>query len=303
MPILHAWSEQHGLRSFALEPGTLVVGRAPGCDIALPEERCLSRHHLRVEVGDDGSVFITDLETSNGTLFGARRIGRREVNDSDIFMVEQLHLQFRLREDGPCTISRLVTVPVYRGGDVPEPTVEDFTIKSSTEMPSYRDDRDVDDAPPPAETAPPPQRVPLLPPPPPPPPRRSQTAAPTALRPPPRRSDAQVAGSPPPPSPPPPQSPVPEVDPQVIDDLLHQADAWMANGEDWEQITLSQPRLEEAGVSLRDGLANALSCYSCADDLLREAIRSGPTAAMEKKLAKCQKAIAWVRKRMPDADD
>src|SRR5438105_7065922 len=53
-------------RRFPLPPGEHVVGRAPGCDVAL-DDPALSSRHLRLTVAADGAVTATDLRSRNGT--------------------------------------------------------------------------------------------------------------------------------------------------------------------------------------------------------------------------------------------
>jgi DNA segregation ATPase FtsK/SpoIIIE, S-DNA-T family len=51
---------------FPLTPGAHVVGRGDGCAVQL-DDPALSGRHLRLRVGDDGSVAVEDLGSRNGT--------------------------------------------------------------------------------------------------------------------------------------------------------------------------------------------------------------------------------------------
>jgi DNA segregation ATPase FtsK/SpoIIIE, S-DNA-T family len=53
-------------RRLPLRPGTVVVGRAPGCEIVLPDTT-LSRRHVALTLGADGEVTVDDLKSHNGT--------------------------------------------------------------------------------------------------------------------------------------------------------------------------------------------------------------------------------------------
>jgi DNA segregation ATPase FtsK/SpoIIIE, S-DNA-T family len=53
-------------RRFPLVPGTLVIGRAPGCDILL-RDGTLSRRHAGITTGVDGEITIDDYQSHNGT--------------------------------------------------------------------------------------------------------------------------------------------------------------------------------------------------------------------------------------------
>lgn len=61
----HPRLEEPGGRSHRLRPGLNMVGRE-GTDVLLPD-KTVSRQHARVEVGDDGSVTVEDLGSTNGT--------------------------------------------------------------------------------------------------------------------------------------------------------------------------------------------------------------------------------------------
>ncbi len=53
-------------RRFPLSPGTVVVGRAPGCEIVL-DDGTLSRRHATLTVTAEGEVTVEDLESHNGS--------------------------------------------------------------------------------------------------------------------------------------------------------------------------------------------------------------------------------------------
>lgn len=59
--------------SYRLEPPLATVGRADSADITLTD-RGISRAHARFDVGEDGSVTLVDLKSTNGTFVGAERI-------------------------------------------------------------------------------------------------------------------------------------------------------------------------------------------------------------------------------------
>jgi pSer/pThr/pTyr-binding forkhead associated (FHA) protein len=47
--------------------GELTIGRAPGCEISIPDDTFVSNVHARV-FERDGDVFVEDLGSTNGTL-------------------------------------------------------------------------------------------------------------------------------------------------------------------------------------------------------------------------------------------
>ena len=68
-PAAHELVVVNGLdagRRFPLRPGTVVVGRAPGCEVVLPDTT-LSRRHVALTLSADGEITVDDLESHNGT--------------------------------------------------------------------------------------------------------------------------------------------------------------------------------------------------------------------------------------------
>jgi S-DNA-T family DNA segregation ATPase FtsK/SpoIIIE len=53
-------------RRFRLEPGTTVVGRAPGCEVVVPDDT-LSRRHAALTISSTGDIAVDDLGSHNGT--------------------------------------------------------------------------------------------------------------------------------------------------------------------------------------------------------------------------------------------
>ncbi|MFB6263541.1 MAG: diguanylate cyclase [Bradymonadaceae bacterium] len=69
-------------RMVKLGGGGVTLGRHPTCDLEL-DDLGVSREHARVE-RDDDSVYIQDLDSSNGTFLNGREIERRrELSDGD----------------------------------------------------------------------------------------------------------------------------------------------------------------------------------------------------------------------------
>ena len=63
--------------------GATLIGRAPQCGICLDDDG-VSREHARVEMDEQGRVWIADLDSTNGTFFvDGRRIGREALRDGD----------------------------------------------------------------------------------------------------------------------------------------------------------------------------------------------------------------------------
>ncbi len=73
----------------------VILGRAPDCDISIPDIT-LSRHHCRVEPGEDGRGWrIVDLQSKNGTLYLGRPIEQHTLREKDELLIGRTRLTFR----------------------------------------------------------------------------------------------------------------------------------------------------------------------------------------------------------------
>jgi hypothetical protein len=62
----------------------LKIGRDPGNDFVLTHHS-ISRHHIEVFINEEGLVFITDLQSSNGTFINGMRLkGSAMLQPGDI---------------------------------------------------------------------------------------------------------------------------------------------------------------------------------------------------------------------------
>lgn len=55
---------------------SVIVGRAAACDICIDDTK-LSRQHFAIEY-EQGFLFLTDLQSKNGTMLNGIRIGSRQ---------------------------------------------------------------------------------------------------------------------------------------------------------------------------------------------------------------------------------
>ncbi len=112
-----------------LSPGEIVVGRASDCDIALPEDSLLSRHHARLHVREH-EVEIEDLGSTNGTEVNGTRIARRTSIPPGA-RITFGGVQLELRRGMPASLrkSRQTSpqVPNVRASVLPPPDEEDRT--------------------------------------------------------------------------------------------------------------------------------------------------------------------------------
>lgn len=85
-------------REFRLEPGHVMIGRAPDNDIALHDEN-VSRRHALIVCEKDGKIFIEDLGSKNGTLVNGRRIRVRYLRGGErLILGARAIFRFELRD-------------------------------------------------------------------------------------------------------------------------------------------------------------------------------------------------------------
>ncbi|MDQ2799656.1 MAG: FHA domain-containing protein [Armatimonadota bacterium] len=89
--------EEPGGRTHRLRPGISIVGRE-NADILLPD-KTVSRQHARLEVGEDGTVTVEDLSSTNGTQVSGERLlphVPRRVNADDRVRFGSVATELRL---------------------------------------------------------------------------------------------------------------------------------------------------------------------------------------------------------------
>lgn len=79
-------------RKFVIKTGSLLIGRAPDCDIQLSDD-CLSRLHCRI-ISSQDSVVIADLDSTNGTYVNNAAISARPLKDGDRIKVGRTIFSF-----------------------------------------------------------------------------------------------------------------------------------------------------------------------------------------------------------------
>jgi S-DNA-T family DNA segregation ATPase FtsK/SpoIIIE len=87
-------------RRFPLVPGTVVLGRASGCDIEL-DHPTVSKRHAQLLVGSAGDVTVSDLGSHNGTWVGGLPVVKPvPLEDGVPVRLGALELELRPVEDG-----------------------------------------------------------------------------------------------------------------------------------------------------------------------------------------------------------
>jgi DNA-binding response OmpR family regulator len=79
-----AYLEDAAGRRFSLSSPVTTLGRAPGCDVFIPDRR-VSRRHAEIR-WDGESYALHDLDSANGTFLNGRRLAMPETlcNDDEI---------------------------------------------------------------------------------------------------------------------------------------------------------------------------------------------------------------------------
>jgi phosphoserine phosphatase RsbU/P len=102
-----------------LEGASVILGRHPACDIVL-ESASVSRQHARI-LNVDGSFYLEDLHSRNGTLLNGQPVTRRQLlSENDQVGVCDLSFVFHLDQPEPN-----VTLPPRRGQIVGEALMVD----------------------------------------------------------------------------------------------------------------------------------------------------------------------------------
>lgn len=80
--------------NFYLNKPTMNVGRAANNDIVVPEQT-VSNHHARITI-ENGSFFLTDLGSTNGTFVNGTRIDRKLLKAGDIIKFGASNCRFEI---------------------------------------------------------------------------------------------------------------------------------------------------------------------------------------------------------------
>lgn len=76
--------ETEPLRMFAVHSDPFTIGRQSGSSLCLPK-RCISKNHAELNFGENGSLVLTDLGSTNGTYVNGEQItGATVVKEDDI---------------------------------------------------------------------------------------------------------------------------------------------------------------------------------------------------------------------------
>ncbi len=85
--------DKSGEVSYPIGPGEVSIGRSQDNDIVLTEGK-ISRRHAKV-VFEEGSFFLVDLGSSNGTYVNGKRVTRVMLQEEDEILIGESMMSFR----------------------------------------------------------------------------------------------------------------------------------------------------------------------------------------------------------------
>jgi diguanylate cyclase (GGDEF)-like protein len=100
------------VKKIPLVTGSLIIGRSDDADVVI-SSKDVSRRHARVTC-DGSTVWIEDLDSTNGTLVNGVKIKKTELHLEDEVGIGDLVI---LLDDGTCRIANIDKTEVGRKGD------------------------------------------------------------------------------------------------------------------------------------------------------------------------------------------
>jgi two-component system, cell cycle response regulator len=79
-------------RTFMIEQPVLTIGRSSQCDIQIDDEN-VSRKHAEISFRD-GLVWLTDLQSTNGSYVNSKRVSEIPLNDGDLVLIGRVLFKF-----------------------------------------------------------------------------------------------------------------------------------------------------------------------------------------------------------------
>ncbi|MBN1104701.1 MAG: Flp pilus assembly complex ATPase component TadA [Deltaproteobacteria bacterium] len=120
------FNPQNGTRTLvSLEKRLTKIGRLSDNDIILNDDR-VSRYHAEIIRMPDGDYLIQDLNSSNGTKVGGRKVSNKRLKEGDRIDIGRMILTLNLADPSDSRIE-----------SPPPPVVEGRTVLPETEHPDY----------------------------------------------------------------------------------------------------------------------------------------------------------------------
>jgi two-component system, cell cycle response regulator len=79
-------------KTFTIEQPVLTIGRSSQCDIQIEDDN-VSRKHAEINFRD-GLVWLTDLQSTNGSYVNSKRISEIPLNDGDLVLIGRVLFKF-----------------------------------------------------------------------------------------------------------------------------------------------------------------------------------------------------------------
>ncbi len=100
-----------------LELGSVTVGRAESNTLVLPDA-CASRHHVRIDCGEDRYV-LTDCGSKNGTFVNGKRVQAHLLAEGDEILVGDTEMRFEAAQPEIHLDTQTTGLPLVEG-DAPQ---------------------------------------------------------------------------------------------------------------------------------------------------------------------------------------
>lgn len=79
-------------KTFMIEQSVLTIGRSSQCDIPIEDDN-VSRKHAEINLRD-GMVWLTDLQSTNGSYVNSKRVSEIPLNDGDLILIGRVLFKF-----------------------------------------------------------------------------------------------------------------------------------------------------------------------------------------------------------------
>lgn len=113
---------------------SIIIGRSQDCDLVVPHTS-VSRKHCQIDE-IDGSLYVTDLGSSNGTFINSKRLVPSEkqlLSSNEVFIVGKLESQALLTKPEELTSSKINAAKV--GSNTKTMNVQHFGQTPEVEAP------------------------------------------------------------------------------------------------------------------------------------------------------------------------
>lgn len=104
-----------------------VIGRSEDVDVALPEEKSLSRRHAAIEFNDD-VVVVRDLDSQNGVFIDNRRVKEAQLSDGVNLKLGTLVFKVKIEDSEKFEVSNNPGNQALRQDNFTNPGMEEYVF-------------------------------------------------------------------------------------------------------------------------------------------------------------------------------